>query len=109
MRLSLSPIRTQAERARLIEMSQEIAQLARFIAKVADANERSEPVMISCLRQCLQDSAPILAQLQAEFGEQNASGVARWANSQYAEAAKTAGGVLVIEQPAAMAAVRGTR
>ena len=101
MKRTFTPIRIDAEQQRLNGLAEDLDALARMVRRVASANDRSEPVMIGCLRNALPDAAKALAAIQAEFGDQNAAETVRWNNRDFAETAVAAGGTLRIVKEAA--------
>lgn len=71
MKLKFKPTKSTSEQSRLSELAGSLEGLARMVRQLAIANDRSEPVMLVCLRQRIPAAATALLALQAEFGEQD--------------------------------------
>lgn len=92
-----SATRTFAEQRRLHAFADNLEAAARMLRRLAEANERSEPIYLACLSNDLPAARLALAAVEAECGEANAAEAVRWPNEAYAEASKAAGGTLTLK------------
>lgn len=96
MKTKFKSIRTEQEQKELFDLAEKLEQVSRMVKHLAKSNDRSEPVYAGVLRERLPEAWAALAIIENRFGDDNTGEQPRFSNDRYAEAAKAAGGVLVL-------------